>query len=314
MQAVILAAGMGTRLRPVTASRSKAMVPVLGRPLVERALLPFVENGVRDFVFVISPDDAEITRHFTELTSLDIAAQFVTQEERLGMAHALGIAAPFLSGRFAVSACDSLVDGSHVRALLAEGDGPDAVLSLLDVEPELVSRSAAVSLDGHSVRRIVEKPTPEEAPSFTVSLPHYIFSPRLLDLLPRLEASPRGEYEIPDAIQELIDGGRRVVGVHAEERLQVSTPEDLLGLTRRLLSAESEPKHVEPVGVGRGAKLVEPLRVEQGVVIGVGCEVGPEVFLESGCRIGNGAVVRRSMVLRGGRVADGETVEDRVVT
>ena len=313
MQAVVLAAGMGTRLRPVTANRSKAMVPVLGRPLVERALLPFVENGVRDFVFVISPDDTEIRRHFSKRTELDITARFVIQEERLGTAHALGIAAPLLSGRIAVSACDSLVDGSHVRALLAEGDGPDAVLSLLDVEPDLVSRSAAVSLDGHAVRRIVEKPALEDAPSCTVSLPHYIFSPRLLDLLPRLEASSRGEYEIPDAIQGLIDGGCQVVGVQAEKRLQVSSPEDLLKLTRRMFSDGSEPRRIEPATVGRGTTLVEPLLVERGVVLGEGCEIGPEVFLESGCHIGRGAVIRRSIVLRGGRVDEGQTIEDQVV-
>ena len=312
MQAVVLAAGMGTRLRPVTATRSKAMVPVLGRPLVERALIPFVENGIRDFVFVISPDDTEITRHFTERTSLEITARFVVQEERLGTAHALGIAAPFLQGRFVVSACDSLVDEAHVRALLGEGDGPDAVLSLLDVEPELVSRSAAVRLDGHTVRRIVEKPTREDAPSCTVSLPHYIFSPRLLDLLPRLEASPRGEYEIPDAIQELIDAGRQVVGVHAEERLQVSSPQDLLKLTRKMFSEGLETK-IDPARDDHGRTVVEPILVERDVVLGDGCEVGPEVFLESGCHIGRGAVVRRSIVLRGGRVNDGQTIEDQVV-
>jgi len=313
MQAVILAAGLGTRLHPVTATRSKAMVPVLGRPLVERALMPFVENGVCDFVFVISPDDTEITRHFTEFTSLDISARFVIQKDRLGTAHALGIAAPFLSGRFAVSACDSLVDESHVRALLGEGDGPDGVLSLLDVDPELVSRSAAVSLDGHTVRHIVEKPTQENAPSFTVSLPHYIFSPRLLDLLPRIEASPRGEYEIPDAIQGLIDAGRQVVGVHAEERLQVSSPEDLLKLTRQMFLDDSNLEPSDPAQVDQGHTFVEPLLVERGVVLGDGCEIGPEVFLESGCHIGRGAVVRRSIVLRGGRVDDGETIEDQVV-
>jgi NDP-sugar pyrophosphorylase family protein len=301
-------------LRPVTMHRSKAMVPVLGRPLVERALLSFFENGVRDYVFVISPDDSEITRHFTEVTSLDISAQFVIQEERLGTAHALGIAAPFIKGRFAVSACDSLVDAAHIRALFGEGDCADAVLSLLDVEPGLVSRSAAVSLDGHKVLRIVEKPAQENAPSFTVSLPHYIFSPRLLDLLPGLGVSPRGEYEIADAIQGLIDAGRRVVGVSAEERLQVSNPADLLKLTRRMFSNESEPKQIDPTAVGRGTTIVEPVRVEGGVVLGDACEVGPEVFLESGCHIGDGAVVRRSIVLRGGRVAKGETVEEKVVT
>jgi bifunctional UDP-N-acetylglucosamine pyrophosphorylase/glucosamine-1-phosphate N-acetyltransferase len=313
MQAVVLAAGLGTRLRPVTANRSKAMVPVLGRPLVERALIPFLENGVRDFVFVISPDDTEITRHFTEHTSLDLTSRFVVQTERLGTAHALGIAAPFVSGRFAVTACDSLVDASHVRALLGEQDSSDAVLSLLDVEPELVSRSASVSLDGYAVRRIVEKPALEEAPSLTVSLPHYIFSPWLLDLLPGLEASSRGEFEIPDAIQELIDAGRQVVGVRAKERLQVSSSEDLLKLTRKMFSSDPEPTKIDLTALGSGITVVEPVRIERDVVVGDGSEIGPAVFLESGCLIGRGAVVRRSIVLRGGRVDDGETIEDQVV-
>jgi NDP-sugar pyrophosphorylase family protein len=314
MQAVILAAGLGKRLRPVTAERSKAMVPVLSRPLVERALLPLVENGIRDVVFVVSPEDREIEAYFRQQSALEITATFVVQHERLGMAHALGIAAPFISGRFMVSACDSLVDRSHVRELVGEGDAADAVLSLLEVEREALSRSAAVELDGILVRRIVEKPEPDEAPSLIASIPHYVFSPRLLEFLPQVKPSPRGEYEIQDAIQELIDAGGRAVGVRATERLQVSMPEDLLRLTRDLLVAASEPQIVEPASVGRGANLVEPLRIEEGVDIGEDCEVGPEVFLESGCQVGDGAVVRRSIVFRGGRVAAGETVEDRVVT
>lgn len=313
MQAVILAAGLGKRLRPVTADRSKAMVPVLGRPLVERALSPLVENGIRDFVFVVSPDDREIEAHFRQRTTLEITPAFVVQQERLGMAHALGIAAPFISGRFMVSACDSLVDRTHVRELIGEGDASDAVLSLLEVEREAVSRSAAVDMDGNRVRRIVEKPEQDEAPSLIVSIPHYIFPPRLLEFLPQVKPSPRGEFELQDAIQRMIDGGERVVGVLAQERLQVSGPNDLLDLTRRLLNEGAEPTPEEPGPVACGMKQVEPLLIENGAVIGEGSEVGPEVFLESGCRIGDGAVVRRSIVLRSGRVADGQTVEDQVI-
>ncbi len=314
MQAVILAAGRGTRLRPVTANRSKAMVPVLGRPLVERALQPFVENGVRDVVFVISPDDTEIWSYFTERTSLDISARFVIQEERLGMAHALRLAAPLVDGRFVLSACDSLLDPAHVRKLFSVDDDADAVLSLLDVEPEKLSRSGVVELDGARIRRIVEKPCPENAPSNTVSLPHYVFSPRLLELLPSVQPSLRGEYELQDAIQGLIDGDRTVIGVLADKRFQVSSPEDLLKLTRRLFSDGSEPLRKGSAAVGCGRTLVEPFHIEPDAALGDDCEIGPEAFLESGCFVGEGAVVRRSVVLRGGRVARGETVEDRIVT
>ena len=164
-------------------------------------MLPFFENGVRDFVFVISPDDTEITSYFTERTSLDITARFVIQEERLGMAHALRLAAPLVDGRFVVSACDSLLDPAYVRKLFLVDDEADAVLSLLDVEPDKLCRSGVVELDGERIRRIVEKPSPGNAPSNTVSLPHYVFSPRLLELLPSVKPSFRGEYEIQDAIQ-----------------------------------------------------------------------------------------------------------------
>ena len=313
MQAVILAAGLGTRLRPVTESRSKAMVPVLGRPLVERAMMPFVENGVREFVLVVSPDDDQIRAHFDQ-TTLDLSVQFVVQNERLGMAHALGTAVPLVRGRFALSSCDSLIDTSHVRELLAAVIGADAALSLLDVEPQLISRSAVVELDGNRVRRIVEKPSLETAPSHTVSLPHYVFSPKLLDHLSRVEPSPRGEYELQDAIQGLIDDGGNIIGVRTAERHQVSTPEDLLELTRRLFPDRRQAADIERALSGEGTTLIEPLSIEPEVVIGADCEIGPEVFLENGCRVGDGAVVRRSIVLRGGRVADGETVEDRVVT
>jgi NDP-sugar pyrophosphorylase family protein len=314
MQAVILAAGMGTRLRPLTDTRSKAMITVLGRPLVERAIAPLLENGIRDVVFVVASDNREIRSHFTHGGASGIRARFVIQEPRLGTAHALGAAADLIDGPFAVWACDSLVDGNHVENLLAAAKEADAVLSLLDVEPEMVSRSAAVCVEGSAVRSIVEKPRMEDAPSRTVSLPHYVFTPRMIELLSRVEISPRGEYEIPEAIQKLIEDGGRVVGVRATHRDQVSTPEDLLALTRRLLAADAEVEPALPATVGRGTKLIEPYMIEHDAVIGSGCLIGPEVFLESGCRVDDGAVVRRSIVLRGGHVGLGELVEDRVVS
>jgi NDP-sugar pyrophosphorylase family protein len=313
MQAVFLAAGMGKRLQPVTAKRSKAMAPALGRPLIERALMPFAENGVRDFIFVISADDTEIRPYFDELTDPDISVQFVVQHERLGMAHALGLAAPLVNDRFVLSSCDSLVGRLHVRELLAAAEGADGTLSLLEVEPALLSRSAVVELDGNRVRRIVEKPTPETAPSLTASLPHYVFSLRMLQLLAGVQPSPRGEYELQDAIQSLIDEGGSVIGVRAAERFQVSTPDDLLRLTQRLFAEEPEYRQIDSARIGNGTSLVGSVHVERGAAIGDHCEIGPRVVLESGCRIGDGAVIRRSIVLREARVGDGETIENRVV-
>jgi NDP-sugar pyrophosphorylase family protein len=75
MQGVILAAGKGSRLHPITVDRSKAMVPILGKPIVERVMGTLVQNGIRDFVMVVSREDSEVTRYFRELSTLDARAE-----------------------------------------------------------------------------------------------------------------------------------------------------------------------------------------------------------------------------------------------
>ncbi len=313
MQAVILAAGRGKRLRPVTDGRSKAMAPVVGTPLVELALAPLVESGVQEVVMVVGPDDEEIREHFSERSQLAVSIQWVTQEKRLGMAHALLQAAHLLHGPFFVTACDSLVSTPHVRDLLTAVRDADSVLSLLDVEPHLVSRSAAVELDGNVVRRIVEKPTLVEAPSNTVSLPHYVLSPQLVPLLSELSRSERGEFELQEAIQQHIDAGARVVGVRAMERVQVSSPADLLGLNLRTMREGSGLKVELPPKVKSESRITQPVRIEEGATVGLGCTLGPEAFLESGCVVGDRTNVRGSMVLRGARVPADQEVIDSVV-
>lgn len=308
MQIVVLAAGRGTRLRPVTEHRSKAMAPVLGRPLVELALAPWVAHGLTDAIFVVGPDDGEIQAAFGSGNSLGVPTRFVVQEERRGMAHALSVAAPLLRGDFCLTACDSLVPRDHAAELLAAHEDGIGVLSLMDVPEELVSQSAAVDLDGTLVRRIVEKPNRGDGPSDTVSLPHYVLPRRLLDVLPDLEPSERGEIELQDGIQRLIDEGTQVLGVRTLSRRQVSTPNDLLRLNLDELAKGGEAEIVHASESAAESDLIGPVRIDRGVVVGRRCVIGPNVYLERGCVVGNGAVVKDSVILRGAVVAEGQRV------
>lgn len=313
MKAVILAAGRGTRLVPVTDDRSKAMVPVLGRPLVDRVVEMLAENGLRDLVMVIGPDDDEIQHHFTAVTGLDLSVEFVVQEERLGMAHALGLAAPLIDGPFVLSACDSLKPVEHVEALLHAGLRADGALSLMDVPLERVCLAAPVEMDEDcAIRRIVEKPRPEDAPSNTVSLPLYVLPYRVLDLLAEQAPSARGEYELQDAIQALIDEGSRIIGVKTDQRLQVSTPEDLLDLNLRFL--DESPVGRVPETIPDGTIIQGPVWIDDGVTLGSNCRIGPDAVVERGCVLGSGVQIAHSMILRDALVPDGLTIEGQVVT
>ena len=316
MQGVILAAGKGSRLHPITLERSKGMLPILGKPIVARVMELLVENGIRDFILVVSPDDRDILRYFYRESTLDVDVRFVYQLERKGMANALTAAAPLITEDFVLSACDNLVPTADVGRLVAKmqsEDHPNGVLTLLPVEPDRIGSVGIVEMDGPWVRRIIEKPKPEDAPSDISSLPLYAFSRRILDYLPEVPLSPRGEYELQDAIQMLIERDGCVGGVIIDRRLTLTNAADLLALNREYLIRGGDHPQLAPNTVGPNTRLVTPLHIEQGTVIGRDCSIGPNVYIERDCRLDDGVTVRDAVILRGAQVAPGTVIENEVV-
>jgi bifunctional UDP-N-acetylglucosamine pyrophosphorylase/glucosamine-1-phosphate N-acetyltransferase len=315
MQAVILAAGKATRLRPNTLHRSKAKAPIAGKPKVERVIETMVKNGIDDFILVISDDDQDIRRYFRSEVKLPARFQFVTQTERLGMAHAVGLAAPRIRTDFLLSACDSIVPAGHIADLLiTHRTRPSgATLSLMELRPEQISRSSAVEIHDGKISRIVEKPTLEEAPSNIGSLPLYIFTPKLLDYLPLVQPSSRGEYELQDAIQMLIDETGPINGVLTDERVQLTNADDLLALNRHYLSLNHEVPHLQAQAIGPNTCLTMPVRIEAGTTLGPDCNIGPNVYIEGNCRIGANVTLRDAVVLRDTVIENGQQLSDEVI-
>ena len=316
MQGVILAAGKGSRLHPITLQRSKAMLPILGKPIVERVMEMLADNGVDDFILVVSPQDRDITRYFRRESTIEADIRFVYQPERKGMANALACAAPLIEETFVLSACDNLVATGDVARLIAMMQGasqPHGVLTLMKVEPERLGSVGIVEMDGPWVTRIVEKPRPEEAPSDISSLPLYVFTPRILDYLPEVQLSPRGEYELQDAIQMLIERDGRVGGVLIERRLTLTNAADLLALNREYLTHGDGRPQLAPTTVGPNTRLITPLHIGVGTTIGRDCVIGPNVYIERNCRIGDGVTIHDAVLLRGSEVPAGTTVINQVV-
>lgn len=317
MQAVILAAGKGSRLNPITLNRTKAMVPILGKPIVERVMETLVQNGIRHFVMVISREDGEVGTYFREQSRLQADIEFVVQTERLGMANALSLAAPHITGPFMLSACDNLTPPEHVSQLLAahRERGNNATLSLMEITPDMASRTGVVELNGDGqISRIVEKPAPGEAPSNVASLPLYVFSRRLLDYLPQVKPSSRGEYELQDAIQMLINHDGRVGGVRTPSRLQLTNAADLLALNRHYLTTGGDKPQLAPQSVGQHTHLITPLRIEEGTTIGPGCVIGPRVYIEGNVKIGADVLIKDAVILRNSVIEDGRQIVGEVVS
>jgi bifunctional UDP-N-acetylglucosamine pyrophosphorylase/glucosamine-1-phosphate N-acetyltransferase len=293
------------------------MLPILGRPIVERVMETIHANGVEDFILVVSQDDQNIVKYFNEESELEVNITFVVQEERLGMANALQCAAPFIHQDFVLSACDNLAPVQHVAQLIEHQQADEAIhatLSLMRIDPSTVGKTGIVNLVDGRITNIVEKPRPEEAPSNIASLPLYVFTSRILDYLPQVPLSPRGEYELQDAIQMLIAEDESVQGVFVESRLTLTGPDDLLVINRHYLLNGYDRPQLAPFTVGNNTHLITPLRIEQGTVIGEGCVIGPRVYIERDCHIGSNVTIKDAVVLRESAIEDGAMVVGQVVS
>lgn len=310
--AVILAAGRGSRLKEVTATRSKALAPIAGRPIIGHVMSALRNAGISRFVVVRGAQDQELAA----FCSADGSTEVLTQQTPRGSGDALRVCEGAVPDHFVVSACDSLVASEHFQELIkthARGDAL-ATLSLMDVAPEvsLASRSV-VKLEGDRVLRLIEKPKPEERLSDTFSLPHYVLSREIFNELAMLPVSPRGEYELPAAFQSGIGHGKIVRGVKAAERLDLTDQRDLISLNLRFLEQLSPQIQIDPSAIiPRSVEITGPVLIEAGVQIGEGAKIGPGVYVERNARIGAGCAVRRAVILRDS-VVDGDVAE-KVVT
>jgi bifunctional UDP-N-acetylglucosamine pyrophosphorylase/glucosamine-1-phosphate N-acetyltransferase len=184
----------------------------------------------------------------------------------------------------------------------------------MEIDIALASRTGIIEWQDGQIRRIVEKPAPSEAPSNIASLPLYVFSPKVLDYLSEIKPSPRGEYELQDAIQMLIDRDGRVTGVLTPSRLQLTNAADLLALNRHYLTTGGDTPQLAPRSVGQHTHLITPLRIEEDTTIGPGCVIGPRVYIERNCRIGADVLIKDAVILRDTIIEDGRQIVGEVVS
>ena len=298
MLAVILAAGRGTRLGGLTALHSKPMLPVVGKPLIERVMMQMAAAGIEQFLLVVSPDDSEIVEYFTPKVSLFRSLRFVYQDHPLGTGHALLCAAEFIENDFILAACDNLVSSSHIREMLqkwSSQSGLNALLSVMPVDPDQVSSTAIVELEGDSVTGIIEKPCLDEVNSLVASLPLYIFTPDITRLLRDVKVSIRGEIELQDAIHTVIKSRGNVRGVETQRRLTLTTLDDYLYINLHYLrSRDFISRCFSSI---TDSVLIPPYFIGWDVELGDGCVIGPNVFIDNESKLTAGTMLSDAVVL-----------------
>jgi bifunctional UDP-N-acetylglucosamine pyrophosphorylase/glucosamine-1-phosphate N-acetyltransferase len=319
MQAVILAAGEGTRMRPLTETVPKPMLPVADRPLVAHTVDAAVDAGATELVFVVGYEADRVREHFGD-EYRGVQVSYAVQEEQLGTAHAAAAAREHLDGDFVVLNGDDLYDRAAIEALF---DACPAVGAYRVDDPRPYG---VFSLDGERVTGVVEKP--DDPPSNRVNVGAYHFPAEATDWLTEVEESERGEYEITDVVERLV-GAREVRAVPVERWLGVGRPWELLEANvwklgeldgQRLSGDVADDATLSgPVVVEPGATVEPGVVVEGPALLRSGADVGPNAYLRGATllgqyvHVGNGVELKNSVLMRGAAVPHLSYVGDSVL-
>jgi len=223
MKAIIMAAGKGKRLRPITEWVPKPLLPIGGQPVIGTLLTNLRAAGITDVLVVVGHLADKMRRFLGDGSAYDVRLIYREQAERLGTAHAVMQALDFIDDETMVLAGDTAFGPNHIGGLVEfhRQTGADVSISLKRVPVERLTATSSVALapddavrpgQGGRVTRIVEKPAPGTVPSNVAGAPLHIYPPSLADYLPRVKLSSRGEYELTDVVTMMITDGLRVMG------------------------------------------------------------------------------------------------------
>jgi glucose-1-phosphate thymidylyltransferase len=321
LKGLILSGGKGTRLRPITHTSAKQLVPVANKPVLFYGIEAMAAAGVNEVGIIIAPETGEEIREAAgDGSRFGVRIEYIVQDEPLGLAHAVLTAEQFLADSpFVMYLGDNLLQGGISDLVAAFRDNaPDALILLTPVaDPEnygVAELAPAPEGEVGRVVRLAEKP-PEPVTNLAL-VGVYMFTAAIHDAARAIEPSARGELEITDAIQHLVDSGRRVEP-HIVRGWWKDTGrlEDMLEANRLILDNLGERVEGELIDsqvdgrvvIEPGARL-ERTTVRGPAIVGAGahlrdCYIGPYTAIGNDCRISN-AEVEHSILLNGSSVCD----------
>jgi glucose-1-phosphate thymidylyltransferase len=309
---LILSGGKGSRLRPFTYTNAKQLVPIANKPVLFYAIEQLVEAGITEIGIVIGDTGEQVREATGDGKAFGARISYIQQDAPLGIAHGVKISREYLGGApFVLYLGDNFVLGGirdYVEEFVANGSSR-ILLHPVDT-PEAFG---IAELSNGSVAKIVEKPKNPASNLAVIGI--YMLEPGVFDVIETLQPSARGELEITDALQGLLDRGLRVdASVIDRYWIDTGKMDDMLNANRKVIATLAprcdgdidEPSRVyEPVTIERGAKVVNSV-LRGPLIIGANTEIidsyiGPCTAIDHGCRI------------KGCRIEDSIVMEDTVI-
>jgi bifunctional UDP-N-acetylglucosamine pyrophosphorylase/glucosamine-1-phosphate N-acetyltransferase len=312
-------------MRPLTANIPKPILPIAGKPTIVHTIEAMKQCGVDDLFILVGWRANRLKDVLGDGSAFGIRIEYITQEQRLGTAHALGMLKDHLGGRFCCAYGDIVVSPAALRKALKESIGmSESVMCVAPVEDP--TRYGAVEVVNGKVTGIWEKSSTPHGNLINSGI--YVLNPDIFDFIAKTELSPRGEYELTDSL--LMMSKRQDLKAQIIEKgwLDVARPWDLLMANEIVMkemvagvkgTVEGNVTMKGPVYIGEGAEVMSGAYIVGPVYIGRNCEIGPNCFIRpstslgDGCKVGNAVEVKNSVIMNDSKVPHNSYVGDSVI-
>ena len=326
MKGLLLAGGHGTRLRPLTYTGNKHMLPIANKPMLLYGLEHLRNAGIKEVGVILGPIREGVKEVLGDGSPFGVRITYIDQPEPKGLAHAVLISEGFLKGEpFVMYLGDNLLkQGVKDFVDTYERGGVDCVVGVCPVRDP--SRFGIAEMDGDRIVRLVEKP--KEPKSNLALIGVYVFGPAILDSVKEIKPSWRGELEITDAIQRLLDEGKRVEVQRVNGWWKDTGKSDDLLEANQLVLSDLETKIEGEVSegcqltgrisVGAGTTVSSSVSIRGPAIIGKDCTIGPNVYIGPYTSVGDGCVLKEveienSIVMKGCRIESGKRIVDSLI-
>ncbi len=329
VKAIILSAGEGSRMRPLTLTKPKTMLPVAGKPIIQYNIESLKDNGITDILLIVRYKEEMVREYFGDGSKFGVNISYKTQEDFLGTANAISYGKDFIEDSLIVLNGDIILDNEIIGEIIKKYNDlkPDTLMALTEVDDP--SAFGVVEIEDGNIKKIVEKPKKEEAPSNLVNAGIYIFNKDIFDKIKKTQVSERGEYEITDSVSLQIADGKTVIG-HKTNRdwIDVGRPWELIEVNEELISQlETEIKGTIEEGVhihgeiflDEGSIIRSGVYIEGNVYIGKHCDIGPNSYIRGNSyfgdhvHVGNAVEIKNSIVMENTNVSHLSYVGDSVI-
>jgi glucose-1-phosphate thymidylyltransferase len=305
MKGVVLHGGAGTRLRPLTHTGPKQLIPIANKPMSLYAIEALKDAGISEIGIVLgSLAPEKVEEYYGDGARFGVNISYIHQGEPRGIAHAVGLTEHFVGGDpFVVFLADNVLKGG-IREMVDDFDHSTAAAEIALCHVSNPQSFGVVDMKDGKIVRLVEKP--KDPPSDLVLVGIYLFRKHVFDAIRRLKPSWRNELEITEAIQTLLDDGHEV-----RHRLvkgwwkDMGRPEDILEANQLALSElspynkgrfEQEVKVAGIVCIDEGTVVHSRTTLRGPLIIGSNCEIGPDVYIGPYTSVGDNTMIRGAEV------------------